>query len=157
MSWLIAQPDLMSTAATDLANVGSTLGQANSAAAAQTTKVLAAGADEVSAAVAEVFGSHALNYQTLGAQASAFHQQFVQALKASVGAYASAEAANAAATANPWQALQQDLLNAINTPTELLLQRPLIGNGADGAPNTGQNGQAGGLLGQRRQRRVRRG
>jgi hypothetical protein len=59
MSFVLAVPDLVSTAATDLAGIGSTLTQANSAAAAQTTEVLAAGADEVSAAVAALFGAHA--------------------------------------------------------------------------------------------------
>ncbi len=34
----------------------------------------------------------------------------------------------------------------MNTPTQLLLGRPLIGNGANGAPGTGQAGGAGGLL-----------
>ncbi|BCI88559.1 hypothetical protein NIIDMKKI_37650 [Mycobacterium kansasii] len=41
--------------------------------------------------------------------------------------------------------LQQQALNLINAPTNLLLRRPLIGDGANGtAP--GQPGQAGGLL-----------
>jgi hypothetical protein len=35
-------------------------------------------------------------------------------------------------------------LGAINAPTEAILDRPLIGNGANGGP--GQNGGAGGLL-----------
>ena len=87
---------------------------------------------------------------------AAFHDQFVQALKAGAGAYAGTEAANAAAAANPWQMLQQDVLGAINTPTELLLGRPLIGNGANGLAGTGQNG-GGGLCEERRQRRIRRG
>ena len=53
---------------------------------------------------------------------------------------------SALAATNPWQALQQNVLNAINAPTEALLGRPLIGNGANAAPGTGQNGGAGGLL-----------
>ena len=57
--------------------------------------------DEISAAVTTLFGAHALDYQAVSAQVSAFHQQFVQALNAAGGAYAGAEAANAAATANP--------------------------------------------------------
>jgi PGRS repeats len=67
-------------------------------------------------------------------------------LNAGAGAYASTEAANAAAAANPWQTVQQDVLNLINAPTELLLGRPLIGNGTNGVPGTGQNGGARGLL-----------
>src|ERR1043165_7740426 len=34
----------------------------------------------------------------------------------------------------------------INAPTQLLLGRPLIGNGANGAAGTGQAGGAGGIL-----------
>ncbi|WP_276013647.1 PE family protein, partial [Mycobacterium conspicuum] len=146
MSFLITQPDLVSVAATELANIDSTLGQATSASAARTMQLVAAGADEVSAAVAAAFGSHALDFHAVGAQAAAVHRQFVQALNAAAAEYAAAEAANAAATANPWQAVQQGILNAINAPTELLLQRPLIGDGADGAPGTGQDGGTGGIL-----------
>jgi hypothetical protein len=72
MSFVFAVPDVVSTAATDLASIGTTLTQANSAAAAQTTEVLAAGADEVSAAVAAFFGAHAQGYQALSAQARRF-------------------------------------------------------------------------------------
>ncbi|MCV7078581.1 PE family protein, partial [Mycobacterium szulgai] len=146
MSYVFALPDVISAAATDLANIGSTLSAANTAAVFPTTNVLAAGADEVSAAAAAVFGAHALNYQALSAQATAFHRQFVQALQAGTAAYAGAEAVNAAATANPWQIFQQNLLNAINAPFEAALQRPLIGNGSDALPGSGKNGGAGGLL-----------
>ncbi len=78
----IAHPDQVAGAARDLASIGSTINEANAAAAGQTTSVLAAGADEVSAAVAAVFGAHAEGYQVLSTQAAAFHQQFVQALTA---------------------------------------------------------------------------
>ena len=142
MSFVIAQPELVATAATNLANIGSAITQANAAAAGQTTAVLSAGADEVSAAVAALFGAHAQSYQALSAQAAAFHEQFVQALSAGAGAYTSAEAASA----SPLQTVLQQVLGVINAPTELLLQRPLIGNGTNGAPGTGQNGGAGGIL-----------
>jgi hypothetical protein len=52
-----------------LANIGSTIEAVNSAAAAETTEVVAAGADEVSAAVANLFGAHAQAYQALSTQA----------------------------------------------------------------------------------------
>jgi hypothetical protein len=51
-----------------VANIGSVLGTANAAAAAPTTEVLAAGADDVSAAVAELLSGHAPFYQTLAAR-----------------------------------------------------------------------------------------
>jgi hypothetical protein len=55
MSFVIAVPELLGTAATDLAGVGSTLSAANAAGGAQTTGVLAAAEDEVSAAIAAQF------------------------------------------------------------------------------------------------------
>jgi len=98
-------------------------------------------------AIADLLSRHGQAYQALGAQVAAFHEQFVQTLTAGAGSYASAEAANVAAfTANPAQTVGQDLLAAINAPTQFLLGRPLIGNGANGAPLTGENGQPGGIL-----------
>jgi PE family len=47
MSFLIAAPETLTTAATDLASIGSALASANAAASAPTTSVVAAGADEV--------------------------------------------------------------------------------------------------------------
>jgi hypothetical protein len=63
-------------------------------AAARTTSVVPAAADEVSASIAHLFSQHAANYQALAGQAAAFNDQFVQHLAASAGAYASAEATN---------------------------------------------------------------
>ena len=104
MSFVIAMPEALGTAATDLASLGSTLSTANAAAATPTTGMLAAAEDEVSAAIAALFSAHGQGFQALSAQAAAFHDQFVQALTASAGSYASAEAANAAAfMANPAQ------------------------------------------------------
>jgi PE-PPE domain/PE family/PGRS repeats len=150
MSYLVAAPEFLASAATDLSNIGSTLSAANAAAAATTTEVVAAGADEVSAGIAALFGVQGQAYQTLSAQAAAFHEQFVQTLTAGAGSYASAEAANLAAfAANPAQSIEQDLLNAINAPTQALLGRPLIGNGANGTTNAqgvGTPGGPGGVL-----------
>src|SRR6201988_3054931 len=147
MSFVIAAPEFLASAATDLANIGSTLGAANASAATQTTGVLAAAEDEVSGAIAALFSAHGQGFQALGVQAAAFHDQFVQALTAGAGSYASAEAANVAAfVANPAQSIQQDLLGAINAPFLALTGRPLIGNDANGAPGTGQNGAPGGWL-----------
>lgn len=98
MSFVIAVPEFLSAAATDLANLGSTISAANAAASIPTTGVLAAGADDVSAAIAALFGAHAQAYQTISAQAATFHAQFVQTLSAGAGAYANAEAANGQAS-----------------------------------------------------------
>ncbi len=142
MSFVIVAPEALMSVASEVAGIGSALNAANAAAAAPTTGVLAAAADEVSAAMAALFGAHAQEYQRLSAQAAGFHAQFVQALNAGVNSYASAEAANA----SPLQAVEQQVLGLINGPAQTLLGRPLIGNGADGAPGTGQPGGPGGLL-----------
>jgi hypothetical protein len=102
MSYLVAAPEFLASAATDLSNIGSTLSAAKSAAAAPTTGVLAAAEDEVSAAIAAMFSAHGQGFQALSAQAAAFHDRFVQTLTAGAGSYVGAEAANVAAfTANP--------------------------------------------------------
>ena len=67
MSFVIAAPELVTAAATDLSNIGSTLSVANAAAVPPTTGVLAAAEDEVSAAIASLFSGHAQAYQVLGA------------------------------------------------------------------------------------------
>ncbi|WP_459797708.1 PE family protein, partial [Mycobacterium riyadhense] len=145
MSFVIAAPEMVTAAATDLAGIRSVISAANAAAAVPTTSVLAAGADEVSAAIAALFGAHAQAYQALSAQAVAFHDQLVEALNSGASAYAAAEFANASPL-QVLQAVQQDVLNAVNAPAQALWGRPLIGNGADGLPNTGQDGGPGGLL-----------
>src|SRR6185437_14529770 len=93
-------------AAANLAGLGSWISAADAAAATPTTGVLAAGADEVSAAIASLFSSHAQDYQALSARAATFHTEFVQAMGNANYAYAAAEAANA----GPLQTLVQDLL-----------------------------------------------
>ncbi|WP_257698280.1 PE family protein, partial [Mycobacterium tuberculosis] len=143
MSLVIVTPETVAAAALDVARIGSSIGAANAAAAGSTTSVLAAGADEVSAAIATLFGSHAREYQAISTQVAAFHDRFAQTLSAAVGSYVSAEATNAA----PLATLEHNVLNALNAPTQALLGRPLIGDGAAGAPGTGQAGGAGGNAG----------
>lgn len=125
MSFLVVVPEFLTSAAADVENIGSTLRAANAAAAASTTALAAAGADEVSAAVAALFARFGQEYQAVSAQASAFHQQFVQTLNSASGSYAAAEAT----IASQLQTAQHDLLGAVNAPTETLLGRPLIGDG----------------------------
>jgi PE-PPE domain/PE family len=95
MSYLIAVPEILDSAATDLASIAGTLNAANASAAVQTTGIVAAAQDEVSAAIAALFSERAQAYQAVSAQAAAYHQQFMHALTAGAGVYAGAEAANA--------------------------------------------------------------
>jgi len=92
--------------------------------------------------VASLFSEHAQAFQALSAQAATFHAPFVQTVNAAGGAYTGTEAANA----SPLQSVQQDVLGPINAPFLALTGRPLIGNGANGAPGTGANGAPGGWL-----------
>ncbi len=89
MSYVSVVPETVAAAASNLANLGSTISAANAAAAAPTTSVLAAAQDEVSTAIAALFGSHAHQFQALSAKAAAFHDQFVQALTGGAASYES--------------------------------------------------------------------
>ena len=101
MSFVIAAPDVMATAATDLAAIGSNLSAAHGVAAVPTTALIAAAEDEVSSAIASLFSSHGRAFQALSGQAAAFHDQFVRTFTAGARSYASAEAANASPSQTP--------------------------------------------------------
>ncbi|POY23751.1 PE family protein, partial [Mycobacterium kansasii] len=136
MSHVMAIPELLASTATDLERIGSRLSAVNATAVGPTTVLVSAGSDEVSAAVASLFSRHAQEYQAWSARVSTFHAHFVQTLTTGAGMYHAAEAANVSPL--------QQTLDVVNAPTQLLLGRPLIGNGANGGP--GQNGGNGGLL-----------
>jgi PE family len=94
MSFVIAASEMMTSAAADLAAIGSNVAAAHMAAAARTVAVLPAAADAVSASIAHLFSQHAANYQAMAAQAAAFSDPFVQHLKTDGGPYAGAAAAS---------------------------------------------------------------
>jgi hypothetical protein len=96
--FVTTQPEALSAAAGDLGVIGSAVSSQNAAAAAPTTDILPAAADEVSALTAAQFVAHAHMYQALSAEAAAIHEMFVNTLATSAGSYAVAEAANAIAT-----------------------------------------------------------
>jgi hypothetical protein len=98
MSFVTTQPEALTTAAGALQGLGSAMAAQNAAAAAPTTGVVPAAADEVSALTAAQFAAHASLYQAVSAQATAIHELFVTTLGTSAGSYAATEAANAAAT-----------------------------------------------------------
>ena len=97
MSFMTTQPALLTEAAGNLTGIGSAMNAENSAAAAATTGVVPAAADEVSALTAAQFAVHAQMYQVISAQAAATHDMFVSTLLTSAGSYAATEAANAVA------------------------------------------------------------
>jgi hypothetical protein len=126
VSFLFATPEAVAAASTDLANIGSTINEAHAAAAALTIGLVPAAQDEVSVAVAGLFGTYGREYQSLAVQAAEFHDRFAQAVIASAGSYLAAESSNVTALL---QEAQQDLVGAINAPAEALLGHPLIGTG----------------------------
>lgn len=166
MSFVLVGPEALATAAAEVAQIGSAVSVGNLAAAIPTTEVAAAAADEVSAAIAALFGAHAQEYQAAAAQVAMFHEQFVGTLSAAAASYTGAEAALAAdlgaAVSNGFQTavygpihtagqawigspLGQLLDPVINAPTGMLLHRDLIGNGAAGTA-ANPTGGAGGFL-----------
>ncbi|AHM06714.1 Pe_pgrs family protein [Mycobacterium tuberculosis variant bovis BCG str. ATCC 35743] len=119
MSFVNVAPQLVSTAAADAARIGSAINTANTAAAA-TTQVLVAAQDEVSTAIAALFGSHGQHYQAISAQVAAYQERFVLALSQAGSTYAVAEAASA----TPLQQIEQALLGVITTITHASFNDP---------------------------------
>ena len=97
MSFVTTQPEALAAAAGSLQGIGASMNAQNAAAAAPTTGVVPAAADEVSALTAAQFAAHAQMYQSVSAQAAAIHELFVSTLTTSAGSYAATEVANAAA------------------------------------------------------------
>ena len=128
MSFVLVAPDMLETAAADAAQIGSAVRAANLAAAIPTTEVAAAGADEVSAAIAALFGAHAQEYRAAAAQAVTYYEQFVRTLSAAAAKYAGTEATIATS--------MQGGLGAVNAPAQVL-RSPLLGSAANAAPLAG--------------------
>ena len=96
MAYVVADPEMMTAAASDLATIGSDLSAAHLVAAARTTSVIPAAADEVSAGIANLMSTHALAVQAMVQKASTFHQQFTHNINAAAASYSSAESGIAA-------------------------------------------------------------
>jgi hypothetical protein len=94
LSYVIAAPEMMTAAATDLATIGSDLHAAHASVSVATVALAPAAADEVSVGVAALFSSYAQGFHALVGQASVFGHQFAHQLHTGAGSYASAEALN---------------------------------------------------------------
>ncbi len=99
MTYVSAESQIIATAAADLEGIGSAINAAGAAAASPTSKVLAAAADEVSAAVARLFGAYGAQGQTVVSQLAALHDEFNRLLAAAGFAYTGTEVANTATIA----------------------------------------------------------
>jgi hypothetical protein len=116
MSYVIAAPEIMTSAATDLATIGSNLSAAHMAAAARTLAVPPAAADEVSSGIAHLFSQHAAHYQAAAAQGAAFNEQFVQNLAASAASYTRSETALSSYLNNLLNSVGGYLLGGLGEP-----------------------------------------
>ncbi len=95
MSYVITEPELVQGAAQDLAGIRESLVEATANVSGPTTAIAAAGQDEISIAIATMFGNFGQEFQVLNAQAQAFHTEFESLLASGASAYVGAEAANA--------------------------------------------------------------
>ena len=69
VSLLFVAPELLASATADLKSIGAELDAAHAAVAVPTTGLVAAGADEVSAAVTALFTEYGQTFHALSAQA----------------------------------------------------------------------------------------
>jgi hypothetical protein len=142
MSFVKTLPEALAAAAAQLEGIGNSFTTESSAAAGSTTDVAPAASDEVSAMQAGVFSTYGQLYQTVSAQATAIHQQFVNLLNQSSGSYGETEAANqaaaganslssaassAATSAQPTDPIEW-LATQINNATTALSNSPLNSN-----------------------------
>lgn len=100
MSFVTTHPEALAAAAGTLQGIGSAMAAQNAAAAAPTTGVVPAAADEVSALQATQFAAYGTLYQQVSAQATAIHEMFVHTLGISAGTYGDTETANSVAAAS---------------------------------------------------------
>ncbi|WIM90082.1 PE domain-containing protein [Candidatus Mycobacterium wuenschmannii] len=142
MAFVNTQPAAISAAATQLEAIFSSFAAESAGAAASTTDVLPAAADEVSILQAAAFSTYGTLYQSVSEQAQAIQQQFNQLLGQTSGSYQETESANQAgaaanalsngagnatsAAAQPADAFD-DLVNGINSFNSFMLNDPLVG------------------------------
>lgn len=133
MTYTLAMPQAMTTAAADVAEIGLAKNQADLAAAGPTAGIAVAAADEVSAAIATFFNTYGQGYQALSRQAAAFHDAFMQTLLVASDTYAEAETAAAGtltalneSAATALAPLNSGAANATATAEALLADPPPV-------------------------------
>lgn len=116
---MVTTPELVAAATADLAGIGSAVERATSSAAEPTIAIAAAAADEVSAAIAQAFGSFGTEFQALNGQAVKYHSDFVRLLARGAEAYLVTEIANSedtlAHTVLPLRRAQDPAVRPVST------------------------------------------
>lgn len=123
MPLLSVTPEVVSAASENLQEIGSSVRSATAAAEAQTAVIAAPAADEVSAAITALFGTHAQEFQAASSRAAAFGENFAATLRSSLHEYLSAEAANVG------QILSNDARQFLSTEATVIPQNLLNGIG----------------------------
>jgi len=121
MSQVLVTPEVLHTAAADLANIGLNVQAAHKVAALPTMAIAPAAADEVSAAIAQVFSQHASAFQGLAGHAAAAGDRFVANLHSGAFAYAATEAAGIGALVGELAPAVQNILSPVITDIEGLI------------------------------------
>jgi len=137
-SYVITAPSALAVASGDLAGIGDAIKVASATAAPATTGITTAAEDEVSVAVAKVFGSYAEEFHALTAQTTLFHSNLVGTLNAAAASYAANEATNVSLLVKGLE--QQFFDQGFFTPITYLTGHPLFGQQAVGPAVTGTTG-----------------
>ncbi|CPR09862.1 PE-PGRS family protein [Mycobacterium bohemicum DSM 44277] len=137
-SFVNAAPEVIAAASGDLAGIREAITQASAAAAAPTTGIEAAAADEVSAAIANVFAGFGEEFHALTAQTVSFQAQFAHTLNAAGATYAADEFTNVSLLIRGVE--QQFFDQGFFSPFIYLTGQPLFGNAAVGPVVTGTTG-----------------
>ena len=128
MSYVVAAPEMMTAAASDLATIGSNVRVAHAVATARTAAVIPAAADEVSASTAGLFSQFAKDYQALAAEAAAFEEQFQHLLTVGAEKYAQDEVVIAAFLQNVINVPYNELILAEFLQNTIKLEEGLVGD-----------------------------
>jgi PE-PPE domain/PE family len=131
MAYVLTQPQEMATAAADVAAIGTTVAEADAAAAGRTTGLVAAAADEVSVSIATRFNAYADEWKTILGRAAAIHREFAQALTAAGNTYANAEVDSATTMATGNAGVQTAVTKALADPYVTLV---IDGSGTPSPP-----------------------
>ena len=129
-SFVFTTPEALAQASGDLSGIADALHGATAAATPSATGIVAAAGDEVSTAIARVFGGYADEFLGLTAQAVQFHARFARAVGEAGAAYATAEAANVPPLVQT--VLQKFFDQGIFSPFTYLTGQPLFGKLAVG-------------------------
>lgn len=94
MSFTTVVPEAVNIAASDITSLHQKIDEAISKAQVWITDIETAAQDEISYAIAGLFGSHGAQFQFLTAQAAAFHSQFAKVLTSGSAAYSMSDSSN---------------------------------------------------------------